>query len=176
MQLISNVKTVTNKRLLIFESRGDSNRCTPYRGKPDQHVTCFSCSIRVWSSTIRISRGPRIANFRESSTGLDGCTASEKKCSRLHLSARLSGPCDMPQFFSQHNHWSSVLKLSTFWRQATTLTGPISPACDRYVQYLLARANPSVLNRHRRWLQPWRCKLATSHSAIFPTDGPPLFT
>jgi hypothetical protein len=27
----------TNKRLLISESRGDSNRCTPCRGKPDQH-------------------------------------------------------------------------------------------------------------------------------------------
>jgi ferredoxin len=27
----------TNKRLLISESCGDSNRCTPCRGKPDQH-------------------------------------------------------------------------------------------------------------------------------------------
>jgi hypothetical protein len=27
----------TNKRLLISESRDDSNRCTPCRGKPDQH-------------------------------------------------------------------------------------------------------------------------------------------
>jgi hypothetical protein len=27
----------TNKRLLISESHGDSNRCTPCRGKPDQH-------------------------------------------------------------------------------------------------------------------------------------------
>jgi hypothetical protein len=27
----------TNKQLLIFESRGDSNRCTPCRGKPNQH-------------------------------------------------------------------------------------------------------------------------------------------
>jgi hypothetical protein len=31
--------TATNKRLLISESRDDSNRCTPYRGKPDQHAT-----------------------------------------------------------------------------------------------------------------------------------------
>jgi hypothetical protein len=29
------------------------------------------------------------------------------------------------------------------------LTEPISLACDRYVQYLLAGANPSVLNQHR---------------------------
>jgi hypothetical protein len=51
--------------VLTFESRGDSNRCTPYRGKPDQHVTRFSRSIYVWSSIICIPRGPHIATFRE---------------------------------------------------------------------------------------------------------------
>jgi hypothetical protein len=34
--------TDTNKRLLISESRDDLNRCTPYRGKPDQHDTYAS--------------------------------------------------------------------------------------------------------------------------------------
>jgi hypothetical protein len=29
----------TNKRLLISESHGDSNQCTPCRGKPNQHAT-----------------------------------------------------------------------------------------------------------------------------------------
>jgi hypothetical protein len=48
------------------------------------------------------------------------------------------------------------------------LTGPISPACDRYVQYLLTGNNPSVLNRHRRGLQPWRCRLATYNSPTLP--------
>jgi hypothetical protein len=32
----------TNKQLLISESHGDSNRCTPYRGKLDQHDTYAS--------------------------------------------------------------------------------------------------------------------------------------
>jgi hypothetical protein len=32
----------TNKRLLISESRGDSNWCTPCTGKSDQHVTYAS--------------------------------------------------------------------------------------------------------------------------------------
>jgi hypothetical protein len=45
--------------------------------------------------------------------------------------------------------------------QLHRLTSSISPACDRYVQYLIAGANPSVLNWHRRGLQPWRCRLAT---------------
>jgi hypothetical protein len=98
-------------------------------------------------------------------------TALEKKCSRLHLLARLSGSRDPPQFLSQPSHWSSRLKTSICWWQATRLTGSISPSCDRYVQYLLAGVNPSVLNRHSRGLQPWRCWLATSHSPTFPTDG-----
>jgi hypothetical protein len=34
--------TAINKRLLIFESHDDSNRCTPCRGKPDQHATYAS--------------------------------------------------------------------------------------------------------------------------------------
>jgi hypothetical protein len=49
--------------VLISESRDDLNRCTPCRGKPDQHATCFPHSVHVWPSTIRISRGPRIATF-----------------------------------------------------------------------------------------------------------------
>jgi hypothetical protein len=49
-----------NKRLLISESHGDSNRCTPYRGKPDQHDTyAFHASPRtpgvrfLWAVLVR---------------------------------------------------------------------------------------------------------------------------
>jgi hypothetical protein len=45
-------------------------------------------------------------------------------------------------------------KPSFYWQLATRLTGTISPACDRYVQYLLAGVNPLVINRHRQGLQP----------------------
>jgi hypothetical protein len=52
--------TTTNKRLLISESHGDSNRCTPYRGKPDQHDTyAFHASPRtpgvrfLWAVPVR---------------------------------------------------------------------------------------------------------------------------
>jgi hypothetical protein len=53
-------------------------------------------------------------------------------------------------------------------------TGLIYPACDQYIQYLLAGANPLFLNRQGRGLQPWRCRLSTSLSPPFPTDGPLL--
>jgi hypothetical protein len=56
---------------------------------------------------------------------------------------------------------SSGEKSSSCWQPTTRLIGPISPACDRYVQYLLAEANRTVLNRHMRGLQPWRCQLTT---------------
>jgi hypothetical protein len=32
-------------------------------GKPDQHTTRFPRSVRIWSMTIRISRGPHITTF-----------------------------------------------------------------------------------------------------------------
>jgi hypothetical protein len=42
------VMTTTNKRLRISESRDDLNRCTPCRGKPEQHVTyAFHSSPRT---------------------------------------------------------------------------------------------------------------------------------
>jgi hypothetical protein len=80
--------TTTNKRLLISESRGDSNRCTPYRGKPDQHTTCFPRSVHIWSKTIRISRGPHIATLRQIWTDP---TAPEKKGSQ-HNPQHISWP------------------------------------------------------------------------------------
>jgi hypothetical protein len=113
--------------------------CT-LQGKPNQHVTHIPRSVCVWPSTIHISLGPHIAIFRYSSIGLDGCTAPEKKCSQLHLSAWLSGPRDPPQFFSHHNHLSSARKPSICWWHATRLTRLISPAYDQYVQYLLTGA------------------------------------
>jgi hypothetical protein len=52
-------------------------------------------------------------------------------------------------------------KSSSCWQPTTRLIRPISPACDRYVQYLIAGANLTVLNRHRWELQSWRCRLVT---------------
>jgi hypothetical protein len=49
-----------NKWLLISESHGDSNQCTPYRGKLDQHDTYASyVSLRtpdvrfLWAVPVR---------------------------------------------------------------------------------------------------------------------------
>jgi hypothetical protein len=47
--------TATNKPLLISESHGDSNRCTPYRRKPKQHAIHPPCLICIWSQTIHLT-------------------------------------------------------------------------------------------------------------------------
>jgi hypothetical protein len=60
--------------------------------------------------------------------------------------------------------------------QLHQLTGPISPACDRYVRYMLTGTNPSILNRHRRGLPHRNLKIATTLSPPFPSEcstGPP---
>jgi hypothetical protein len=143
-----------DKRLLISESRGDLNRCTPCRRKPDQHATHFSCSVCVWPSTIHISCGPRIATFCEV-INIDGQShySWEKGPPTQSIAQRLTDSQVYTQFLSWANHWSSGGKATLCWRQITRLTRPISPACDRYLQYLLIGANPSVLNRHRWTLQ-----------------------
>jgi hypothetical protein len=92
MPLISYVKTATNKRLLIFESRDDSNRCTPCMKKPNQHVTRIPRSVRIWSQTICISHGQRIATFREviNSDGQSHCSR-EKSLPTQSTARRLTG-------------------------------------------------------------------------------------
>jgi hypothetical protein len=82
------------------------------------------------------------------------------------LAEKSMGPYPV-SLLSQPMMQGGCMSSSCQW-PTTRLTGPISPACDRYVQYLLAGVIPSVLNRHRWGLQPWRCRLATYHSPIFP--------
>jgi hypothetical protein len=54
--------------------------------------------------------------------------------------------------------------------QLHQLTGPISPACDRYVRYLLTGTNPSVLNWHRWGLPHRNLRIATTLSPPFPSE------
>jgi hypothetical protein len=122
-------------------------------------------------------QSPYVTTFHANPTELDGCTAPEKKCSRLHLSARLSGLQDSSLFLSQHNHWSSALKSHICWRIGyISLLGPHHQHVISTFNTCSRGVNTSVLNQHRPELQPWRCRLAISHFPPFPIDGPPLFT
>jgi hypothetical protein len=147
MQLNSYVKTVTNKRLLISEIHGDSNRCTPYRGKSDQHDTYASHAsprmpgIRVlWVVPVRGNFSRVIDKVEQ------GHCSREKGLPTQSTSRRLIDPHVRTQFLSRANLEPVGARPSIYRQQATRLTGFISPACDWCIQYLLTWANSSVLN------------------------------
>jgi hypothetical protein len=88
----------TNKRLLISESHGDSNWCTPCRGKPDQHDTYAShASPRtpgvcfLWAVPVRgnlswiIDRVGRILLLPRKSAP-DSTSQPDWVADRIHLS------------------------------------------------------------------------------------------
>jgi hypothetical protein len=100
----------------------------------------------------------------------------EKGLPTQSTARRLTDPWVRTQFLSRANLQAVGAQPSICQQQATRLTRPRSPACDLDIQYLLVGPNPSVINRHRWGLQPWRCQLSTHHSPTFPTGNPPLFT
>jgi hypothetical protein len=155
----------TNKRLLIFESHGDSNRCTSYREKLDQHNT-YAFHVSPCTFGVRFhGRSTYVATFYESSTELNNLTHPEKK-GFWHNPQRIGWPIreTVPSFSPEPANEIVVAKSSIYQRPATRLTGPISPSYDWYVQYLLMGTNPSVLNRHKQGL-PHR-KPRNSHNTL----------
>jgi hypothetical protein len=170
--LISYLKTAMDKRLLISESHGDSNRCTPCRGKPDTHDTytsrasprmpyvCFLLVVHVRGnlSQVIISVGRTLLLLRKRTPDI---TPSPAEWS-----------AGLPSSFSPNTAIKVVMKVKhLLTNKLHQFTRPITPVCDRYLQYLLGGVNPSVLNWHRRGLQPWRCQLSTYPSLTFPIDG-----
>jgi hypothetical protein len=113
MSLISYVKIVMNKRLPISESHDDSNRCTPYRGKPDQHGT-YASHASPRTSGIRFLR---VVPVRDNLLwvidrfGWISLLSRKMDPDTIHNTPadRSAGPY---QFLSQANQWSSRLKPS----------------------------------------------------------------
>jgi hypothetical protein len=125
----------------------------PYKENPDQHSTHIPCSVRVWSQTIHISCGQCKAIFHEviNSDGQSHC--SWEKGSRHNL---------------QHDGWPIYESVPNFSLEPAIEAVEVKPPCvdirllgllGPYHQHvigtfntLLTRANPSVLNRHKRKL------------------------
>jgi hypothetical protein len=61
-----------------------------------------------------------------------------------------------------------------YQQRASRLTGPISLACDWYVQYLLTGANRTVLNQHTKGYNLGGASLPHTHSPTFPTSCLPF--
>jgi hypothetical protein len=129
----------------------------------------------AYGQTIHNSRGQCIATFHEVINRFIQIHCHREEVLPTQSAAqRPSDPWVNTQLLSHNSQWGSEEKTSFCWQLATRLTGPISPICDRYVQYLLTGVNSSVLNWHRRGIQHWRCRLSTYHSPTFPTDGLPF--
>jgi hypothetical protein len=169
------VKTATNKRLLISESRGDLNRCTPYRGKPDQHATRFSRSVCVWSTIIRISRGPYIATFHTVVNRFEQihCTREEG----LPTQSTARRPSDMwarTQLLS-HNSQRAVGK------SQAPVDNRLLGLPDPYHRHVIGTFNTCSRGPNERslintggGLQPWRCRLAMYPLSDLPNQLSPL--
>jgi hypothetical protein len=96
-------------------------------------------------------QSPYMANFHTDPTELDRCTTPEKKWARLHLSTRLCGPWDPPQFLPQHNHWSSAPKPHNCWW--TTYIDSLGP----YHQHVISTFNT--------------CSRGPTHRSLTDTGG-----
>jgi hypothetical protein len=94
----------------------------------------------------------------------------EKGLPTQSTARRLTDTWVRTQFLSWVNLKAVGAKPSICRWQATRFIGSISPACDRYVQYLLTGTNPSILNRHRRGLPHRNLRIATSLSMPFPSE------
>jgi hypothetical protein len=132
--------TATNKRFLISESHGDSNRCTPCRGKPDQQATYTSHSsprapdVR-FLRTVPVRDNLSLAPMKSKYVPISERSLGDQRQTGLAvvLGDLISPPCDSPGV-GERGFGPMVTQLHQ-------LTGHISPACDQYVQYLLAGIN-----------------------------------
>jgi hypothetical protein len=167
------VKTAINKRLLISESRGNSNRCTPCRGKSDQHATYASHfsprtpGVRfLWAVPIRDNLSLAPTKLKQAPTP-GGSLGNKRQTGPVVvvlgdlIPPPMRQPCSRGERFRPNGHTAT----SAYWAHNTSM---------RSVRLILAcGANQTILNRLRQGLQPWRCQLATyPRSARRPAGKP----
>jgi hypothetical protein len=117
--------TAINKRLLIFESRGDLNWCTPCRGKPNQYDTyashvsphmpgiCFLRAVPIRGNLLRVINR----------VGQSQCSR-EKGLPTQSTARRLTDPHVHTQFLSWANQWSSGESQTSINSRLLGLLGP----------------------------------------------------
>jgi hypothetical protein len=140
----------TNNWLLISESHVDSNRCTPCRGKirSTRHILFHASPHTSGVHFLRVVPVRDNLSHWPNRVGQIHCSR-EKVLPTPPLSpAEWSvGPASVSLLTQP---LKQCVKPNIYRQQTSRFTEPISPACDRYVQYLPTGINPSVLNRHRR--------------------------
>jgi hypothetical protein len=119
------VKTATNKQLLISESHGDLNRCTPCRGKPDQHDT-YASHTSPRTSGVRFLRAvPVCGNLPRATDRVGQSHCSQEKGLPTQSTPRwLTDPWIHTQFLSWANQWSSRESQTSINSKLLGLSGP----------------------------------------------------
>jgi hypothetical protein len=131
--------------------------------------------VHICPTYTSFGQSSYVATFHESLTELSRLTAPREEGLPTQSTPR-RWPIheSVPNFSPEPANEEVGAKSSIYRRPTTRLTGPISPVYDRYIQYLLTRANSLVLNRYKRGLQLWRCRLSSYHSPTFPTSCLPF--
>jgi hypothetical protein len=148
--LINYVKTAINKRYSYLRITAIWINAHPAWKNPT-NTPHASHAQSVYGPRPYVSHAVTHSNLSRSRQHIytDPLPPRRRAPSTIHSSTTVWSAGSYPA--SLHNsQWGSGEKTIFCWQPATILTGPISPTCDRYVQYLLTGANPSVLNRHRR--------------------------
>jgi hypothetical protein len=117
--------TATNKRLLISESCGDSNRCTPCRGKPNQHDT-YASHASPRTPSVRFLRAfPVRGNLSWviDRVGQSHCSR-EKGLPTQFTARRLTDPQVRALFLSQASQWISRESQTSINSRLLGLPGP----------------------------------------------------
>jgi hypothetical protein len=117
--------TTTNKQLVISESHDDSNRCTPYRGKSDQHDT-YSSHTSPRTSGVRFQWAvPVHGNLSRDATSVGQSHCSREKWLPTQSTTRwLTDPRVRTQFHSWANQWCSGESQTSINSRLLGLPGP----------------------------------------------------
>jgi hypothetical protein len=132
--------TVTNKRFLVSESRGDSNWCTPCRGKPDTHDT-YDSHASPRTPRVRFLRAVHIrGNLSQAINSVGRTLLLSRKRTPDTTPSPTEWSAGPPPSFSPNTAIEAVLKAKhMLMNKLHQFTGPITPVCSQYVQYLLVR-------------------------------------
>jgi hypothetical protein len=117
--------TATYKRLLISESHGNSNRCTPCRGKPDQH-DIYASHTSPRTPGVRFLRAVPVRgnlSWVVNRVGQSHCSR-EKGLPTQSTTRRLIDPRVCTQFLSWANQWSSGESHTSINSRLLGLPGP----------------------------------------------------
>jgi hypothetical protein len=117
--------TATNKWLLISESHGDLNRCTPCRGKPDQHDTYASHASPRTSGVHFLRAVPVRDNLSWVINRVGQSHRSREKWLPTQSTARqLTDSWVHTQFLSWPNQWISGESQTSINNRLLSLPGP----------------------------------------------------